>query len=106
MLKPRAFLRSVAGTVTPAGRIESLALTSSDGSSCRVGTAKTLQKHFNLEIGAEELPVCVYGSLLVGKEPGRRETCELEFLGFEIQHEANLAKAAPIAHMSNEFILE
>ena len=75
--KPRTYIKSISGTITANDKLESIMFTSSDGSSHRFGEAKTLQKHFSLDISSDEFPVCVYGSLLLGKEPGKRETCEL-----------------------------
>ena len=65
-----------------------MAFTSSDGTSLRVGVAKSAHKNFNFEISPYEYPTCVFGSLVVLKEPGKREHSLVEHIGFEIQGDA------------------
>ena len=42
------FIRSISGTLTPDDRLESISFTSSDGTSFKVGTAKTTRKSFSM----------------------------------------------------------
>jgi len=59
-----------------------LALTSSDGTSFKVGIPKTSRKNFVMDIAPDEYPVCLFGSLLVIKEAGKKESSLIEHLGF------------------------
>jgi hypothetical protein len=53
-------------------RLESLNFTTSDGTSQKFGISKTSQKYFNLDIASHEFPTCIFGSLLVSKEVGKK----------------------------------
>jgi hypothetical protein len=46
----------------------------------RMGVAKQTQKQFNYDIDEDELPICMYGSIVGGKETNTM----IENLGFEI----------------------
>ena len=94
-------IRSISGTLTPDDKLESLLVASSDGNSQKFGTAKTTQKHFIFDIGSEEFPTCVFGTLLVVKEPGKREYSILEHLGFEIQNQ-NMHSQSAVLNEFNE----
>ena len=83
-----SFIRSVTGTLDTEDRLEYLAFTSSDGTSFRVGMAKSTNKSFNFEISPYEYPTCVFGSLMTFKEPGKKEHSVVEHIGFEIQGDA------------------
>ena len=80
-----SFIRSVTGSLNSEDRLEFLQLTSSDGSTFRASTAKSANKSFTFEISPDEYPTCIFGSLLVLKEPGKKERSIIEHIGFEIQ---------------------
>ena len=85
--KGHASIRSISGTLNPEDKLESLLVTSSDGNSQKFGVAKTNNKHFNYDITADQFPTCVFGSLEVIKEAGKKQYSILEHLGFEIQNQ-------------------
>lgn len=47
----------------------------------RFGVAKPTQKQFNFDIDEDEIPICLYGSLVAVKD-SKRELTFLEQIGF------------------------
>lgn len=54
----------------------------------RFGVAKPTQKQFNYDIDEDEIPICLYGSLITVKD-SKKELSYLEQIGFEISRDKN-----------------
>jgi hypothetical protein len=48
------------------------------------------------EIAEEEFPVCMFGSLLIKSEPGKKDISVVEHFGFEIGSESRAIKLQPV----------
>ncbi len=61
----------------------------------RFGVAKPTQKQFNFDIDDDEIPICMYGSMVsssVTIDGQKRDMTLLEQLGFEITSDKNYGK--------------
>jgi len=54
----------------------------------RFGVAKPTQKQFNFDIDEDEIPICLYGSLIIVRD-SKKELSYVEQLGFEISRDKN-----------------
>lgn len=77
-------MKSITGTLNPNDYLEYISLVTTSGKSLKFGSLKTQNKQFTFEIGEDEVPVCMFGSLLIKSEPGKKEYSVVEHLGFEI----------------------
>jgi hypothetical protein len=57
----------------------------------RFGVAKPTQRQFNFDIDEDEIPICMYGSLITVHE-NKKELSFVEQLGFEISRDKNFEK--------------
>jgi hypothetical protein len=78
------YLKSVSGSLGTTNLVEYLILISQSNKVVRYGVVKPNQKQFNFDIQEDEIPICMYGSLINKSEPGRSDISLLEHLGFEI----------------------
>lgn len=78
------FLKDISGHLGPNNIIEYLVFISKKSQTNRYGVTKADQMQFNFDIRDDEIPVCVYGSLITKEEPGRPDISLIEHLGFEI----------------------
>lgn len=60
----KEFIKSISGTLTSEDKLESIYVISCKNKSYRFGEARTTRKSFTFDIAADEVPVCVFGSLL------------------------------------------
>lgn len=42
------------------------------------------------------MPVCMFGSLLIKSEPGKKDISVIEHFGYEIGHESNAIRLQPV----------
>jgi hypothetical protein len=78
------YIKTITGTLTPTDYLEYLSFVTASMKTGKFGTLKTQNKQFTFEIGEDEIPVCMFGSLLIKSEPGKKEMSVVEYLGFEI----------------------
>lgn len=72
----------------------------STGKSFKFGSLKTPTKQFAFDIAEDEVPSCMFGSLLIRAEPGKKENSVVEHIGFEIAAEAKQREAMPSAPLT------
>lgn len=85
------FVKNISGHLSQNNIVEYLVLISSNSIIGRFGVAKPTQKQFNFDIDEDEMPICLYGSL-VSVRDGKRELTYIEQLGFEISRDKNFEK--------------
>ena len=89
----KEFIKSISGTLNGEDKLESINVISSSNRAHRFGEPQTARKSFILEIAPDEMPVCVFGSLLNFKEPGKKEHSIIEHFGVEINREKGVKKS-------------
>ena len=57
----------------------------------RFGVTRPTQKQFNFDIEEDEIPICMYGSIITVRD-SRHELTYLEQMGFEISRDKNFEK--------------
>lgn len=87
-LADRDFVKNISGHLSQNNIVEYLVLISQQSIVGRFGVAKPTQKQFNFDIDEDEIPICLYGSLITVKD-SKRELSYLEQLGFEITRDKN-----------------
>lgn len=75
------FVRNISGHLSQNNIVEYLVLISNNSIIGRFGVAKPTQKQFNFDIDEDEIPICMYGSLLSTRD-SKRELSYIEQLGF------------------------
>lgn len=58
------YMKAISGHLSPNNIIEYLVCISNQSVIGRFGVAKPTQKQFNFDIQDDEIPICMYGSLL------------------------------------------
>ena len=74
-------MKNISGHLSQNNIVEYLVLISNDSIIGRFGVAKPTQKQFNFDIDEDEMPICLYGSLITVRD-GRRELSYIEQVGF------------------------
>jgi len=85
------FVKNISGHLSQTNIIEYLVMMSSNSIIGRFGVAKPTQKQFNFDIDEDEVPMCMYGSLITVKD-SKSELSYIEQLGFEISRDKNFEK--------------
>lgn len=85
------FVKNISGHLSQNNIVEYLVLISSNSIIGRFGVAKPTQKQFNFDIDEDEMPICLYGSLITIKD-SKKELTYLEQIGFEISRDKNFEK--------------
>ncbi len=62
------FVKNISGHLSQTNIIEYLVMISQNSIIGRFGVAKPTQKQFNFDIDEDEIPICLYGSLLTVKD--------------------------------------
>jgi hypothetical protein len=68
------FVRNISGHLSQGNIIEYLVLISNNSIIGRFGVAKPTQKQFNFDIDEDEIPVCLYGSLITVRDSKKELT--------------------------------
>ena len=85
------FVKNISGHLSQNNIIEYLVMMSKNSIIGRFGVAKPTQKQFNFDIDEDEIPICLYGSLITIRD-SKRELTYLEQLGLEISRDKNFEK--------------
>lgn len=85
------FVKNISGHLSQNNIIEYIVMISQQSIVGRFGVAKPTQKQFNFDIDEDEIPICLYGSLITIKD-SKRELSYIEQLGFEISRDKNFEK--------------
>lgn len=86
------YVKSVTGTLNPNDYLQYLCFVTTSGRTVKFGQAKTFTKQFSFDITEDEIPVCLFGSLLIKTEPGKKDYSIVQHLGFEINQDVKAPK--------------
>ena len=75
------YIKNVSGHLSPNNIVEYLVMISKNSILGRFGMAKPNQKQFNFDIEEDEIPICLFGSLLTVKNTNKQEISYLEQMG-------------------------
>lgn len=89
------FVKNISGHLSQTNIIEYLVMISQNSIVGRFGVAKPTQKQFNFDVDEDEIPICMYGSMLTVRD-SKRELSYIEQLGFEISRDKNFEKDAKL----------
>lgn len=67
------YVKSITGTLNANDYLEHLSFVTSTGRTMKFGQAKTYNKQFSFDIAEDEVAVCMFGSLLIKTEPGKKD---------------------------------
>jgi hypothetical protein len=79
------YIKAISGHLSPNNIIEYLVFISNSSMIGRFGVAKPTQKQFNFDIDEDEIPICMYGSIVnnnVNIEGNMKAISLVEQLGF------------------------
>ena len=85
------FVKNVSGHLSQNNIIEYLVMMSQNSVLGRFGMAKPTQKQFNFDIDEDEIPICMYGSIISVRD-SKKEQNYIEQLGFEVSRDKNFER--------------
>lgn len=85
------FVKNVSGHLSQNNIIEYMVMMSQNSIIGRFGVAKPTQKQFNFDIDEDEIPICMYGSIVAVRD-SKKELTYIEQLGFEISRDKNFER--------------
>jgi hypothetical protein len=85
------FIKNISGHLSQTNIVEYLVFISHNSIIGRFGVAKPTQKQFNFDVEEDEIPICLYGSLITIRD-SKKELSYIEQLGFEISRDKNFEK--------------
>ena len=89
----KEFIKSISGTLNGEDKLESINVITSSNQAHRFGEPQTARKSFIFDIAPDEMPVCIFGSLLNFKEAGKKEHSIIEHFGVEVNRERGVKKS-------------